>query len=87
MFTVTPPRARSPYCLQRHTLLLHGCLETVVNQLHIAYSRGRGTLLGITPKYNCVQRYYPLDLKVTNNELIAFKIAAYAISYIISLAY
>jgi hypothetical protein len=32
MFTVPP------YCLRRHTLLLHGCLATVVNKRHIAYS-------------------------------------------------
>jgi hypothetical protein len=35
--------------------------------------------LGITPEYICVQRYYPIDLKVRKNELIAFKIVAYAI--------
>jgi hypothetical protein len=46
---------------------------------------GRRTFLSITPKYMCVQRYYPLDLKVRTNELIAFKIVAYAM--IISLAY
>jgi hypothetical protein len=38
MFTVTLPRARPPYCLRRHTLLLRGCLATVVNKRHIAYS-------------------------------------------------
>jgi hypothetical protein len=38
MFTVTLPRARPPYCLRRHTLLLHGCLATVVNKRHISYS-------------------------------------------------
>jgi hypothetical protein len=38
MFTVTLPRARPPYCLRRHTLLLHGCLATVVHKRHIAYS-------------------------------------------------
>jgi hypothetical protein len=32
MFTVPP------YCLRRHTLLLHGRLATVVNKRHIAYS-------------------------------------------------
>jgi hypothetical protein len=49
------------------------------------YARGRRSFLGITPKYICVQRYYPLDLKVKKNKLIAFKIVAYAV--IISLAY
>jgi hypothetical protein len=53
--------------------------------LLLLYSRGRGTFLGITPKHICVQRYYPLDLKVRKIELIAFKIVAYAM--IISLAY
>jgi hypothetical protein len=43
------------------------------------YCRGRRTFLGITPKYICAQRYYPLDLKVRKNELIAFKVVAYAI--------
>jgi hypothetical protein len=38
MFTVPLPSARPPYCLRRHTLLLHGCLATVVNKRHIAYS-------------------------------------------------
>jgi hypothetical protein len=52
--------------------------------MEILYSRGRRTLLGITPKYICVQRYYPLDLKVRKNEVIPFKIVAYAM--IISLA-
>jgi hypothetical protein len=40
--------------------------------------------LGITPKYICVQRYYPLDLKVRKNKLIAFKIVAYAMIIIAS---
>jgi hypothetical protein len=38
VFTVLPLRARPPYCLQRHTHLLHGCLATVVNKRYIAYS-------------------------------------------------
>jgi hypothetical protein len=54
------------------------CEPTVQN-------RGRRTFLGITPKYICVQRYYPLDLKVRKNELIAFEFVAYAM--IIILAY
>jgi hypothetical protein len=44
-----------------------------------AMVRGWQTSLGITPKYICVQQYYPLDLKVRKNELIAFKTLAYAI--------
>jgi hypothetical protein len=40
--------------------------------------RGRRTFLCITPKYICVQRYYPLDLKVRKAELINFKIVACA---------
>jgi hypothetical protein len=47
--------------------------------------QGSANVFGITPKYICVQRYYPLDLKVRKNELIAFQIVAYAM--IISLAY
>jgi uracil DNA glycosylase len=35
--------------------------------------------LCITPKYICVQQYYPLDPKVMKNEPIAFKIVAYAV--------
>jgi hypothetical protein len=38
IFIVPLPRAGPPYCLRRHTLLLHGCLATVVNKRHIAYS-------------------------------------------------
>jgi hypothetical protein len=35
-----PLHTRQPYCLQRarHTLLLRGCLATVVDKRHIAYS-------------------------------------------------
>jgi hypothetical protein len=44
----------------------------------ILYSKGQRTFLGITPKYICVQQYYPQDLKVGKNELTAFKIVAYA---------
>jgi hypothetical protein len=32
------PRTRPPYCLRRDTILLRGCLATVVNKRHIAYS-------------------------------------------------
>jgi hypothetical protein len=32
------PRARPPYCLRRHTLLLRGFLAIVVTKRHIAYS-------------------------------------------------
>jgi hypothetical protein len=53
--------------------------------LCFVYSRGQRSFLGITPKYICVQRYYPLDLKVRKNELIAFEIVAYGM--IISPAY
>jgi hypothetical protein len=38
MITVPLPCARPPYCLWRHTLLLRGCLATVVNKRHIAYT-------------------------------------------------
>jgi hypothetical protein len=42
------------------------------------YTRGQRTFFGITPKYICVQQYYP-PRPENEEKLIAFKIVAYAI--------
>jgi hypothetical protein len=63
---------KCPFRLQRHsfiTTLFLGPFDDVITKFYCI----------------CGQRYYPLDLKVRKNEVIAFKIVAHAM--IISLAY
>jgi hypothetical protein len=79
MFTVTLPRARLPYCLRRHTLLLHGCLATVVNKRHIAYSMHFTILCCSRASQHCTF-YFPTFIDDKIAEAQTYEVDAISVS-------